>query len=164
MLSINAPKPTRGLDALSRFDPWRRLLLPMVFGLLEGGVYLGCVSSSGIEDGGFVCLFFSWASGSLRCVVPGGARMRETASRSWNKVLRASLFFTVVSSGGGIGSVSLCIGVLSSVLEVLLLLFVLAWICVSKLRGTWWREAEPDRQPNGCVHVPSITCVTEPPN
>ena len=53
---------------------------------------------------------------------------------------------------------SLCIGVLSSVLEVLLLLFVLAWICVSKLRGTWWREAEPDRRPNGCVHVPSITC------
>ena len=78
-------------------------MLPMVFGLLEGGVYLGCVSSSGVEDGGFFCLFFSWEGGSLRCVVPGGARMRETTSRSWNKVLRASLFFAVVSSGGGVG-------------------------------------------------------------
>jgi len=97
---------------VERFDPWRRLLLPMVFGVLEGGVYLGCVSSSGVEDGGFVCLFFSWAGGSLRCVVSGGARMRETASHSWNKVLRASLFFAVVRSGGGVGSMSLCIGVL----------------------------------------------------
>ena len=32
--------------------------------------------------------------------------MRESASRSWNKVLRASLFFAVVCSGGGVGSVS----------------------------------------------------------
>ena len=32
--------------------------------------------------------------------------MRESASRSWNKVLRASLFFVVVCSGGGVGSVS----------------------------------------------------------
>ena len=32
--------------------------------------------------------------------------MRESASRLWNKVLRASLFFAVVCSGGGIGSVS----------------------------------------------------------
>ena len=37
---------------------------------------------------------------------PGGARMRESASRSWNKVLRASLFFAVVCSGGGVGSMS----------------------------------------------------------
>ncbi|KAG2653806.1 hypothetical protein PVAP13_1NG409500 [Panicum virgatum] len=36
----------------------------------------------------------------------GGARMRESASRSWNKVLQASLFFVVVCSGGGVGSVS----------------------------------------------------------
>ena len=91
---------------VERFDPWRRLLLPMVFRLLEGGVYLGCVSSSGVEDGGFVCLFFSWEGGSLRCVVPGGARMRETTPRLWNKVLQASLFFVVVCSGGGVGSVS----------------------------------------------------------
>jgi len=32
--------------------------------------------------------------------------MRESASRSWNKVLRASLFFVVLCSGGGVGSVS----------------------------------------------------------
>ena len=33
--------------------------------------------------------------------------MRESASCSWNKVLRASLFFAVVRSDGGVGSVSL---------------------------------------------------------
>ena len=37
---------------------------------------------------------------------PGGARMRESVSRSWNKVPRASLFFAAVCSCGGVGSVS----------------------------------------------------------
>jgi len=32
--------------------------------------------------------------------------MRESVSRSWNKVHRASLFFAVVCSGSDVGSVS----------------------------------------------------------
>ena len=87
-------------------------MLPTAFGLLVCGVYLRCVTGGGVEDGGgeFVCFayFFSvFAGGNVWCGFPGGARMRETMSRSWNKVLQASLFFAVVSSGGGVASVSL---------------------------------------------------------
>jgi len=97
---------------VEKFNPWWRILLPTAFGLLVCGVYLCCVASGGVEDGGsrFVCFiyFFSvFAGGNVWCGFPGGARMRETTSRSWNKVLQASLFFAVVSSGGGVASVSL---------------------------------------------------------
>ena len=87
-------------------------LLPTAFGLSVCGVFLCCVAGGGVEDegGGFVCFacfFSSYAACSMWCGFPGDARMRETASRSWNKVLRASLFYAVVSSGGGVASVSL---------------------------------------------------------
>jgi len=84
-------------------------LLPAVFGLLVCAVFLCCVSADSVEDGGFrfVCFFSFCADASMRCGFPGGVRMRESASRSWNKVLRASLFFTVVCSDGGVGSGSL---------------------------------------------------------
>ena len=111
---------------VERSDPWRFLLLPTAFGLAEGGVFLGDVSGGGVEDGGLVCLFFSSASACLWFVFPGGARMRETTPRLWNKVLQASLFFVVVCSGGGVGSVSPCIGVtpLSSSFVGLLVAFL----------------------------------------
>ena len=101
-------------------------MLPTAFGLAKGGVYLGGLSGGGVEDGGLVGLFFSLAGGCLWSVFPGGAWMRETTSRSWNKVLRASLFFVIVCSGGGVGSVSPCIGVtpLSSSFVGLLVAFL----------------------------------------
>ena len=122
---------------VERSDPWRFLLLPTAFGLAEGGVYLGGVSGGGVEDGGLVCLFFSSAGAYLWSVFPGGARMRETTLRLWNKVLRASLFFVVVCSGGGVGSVSPCTGVhlLSSL--VLLLLFLMFLEAGLAAPGLW---------------------------
>lgn len=84
-------------------------MLPTVFGLLVCGVYLCCVVGGGVEDGGgcYVCFFSFCADGSMWFGFPGGAWLREPASRSWNKVLRASLFFADVHSGGGVGSMSL---------------------------------------------------------
>ena len=103
-------------------------MLPTVFGLLVCGVYLCCVVGGGVEDGGgcYVCFFSFCADGSMWFGFPGGAWLRESASRSWNKVLRASLFFAVVSSGGGVVSVSLgfsslCTEVFSSLTDVLVL-------------------------------------------
>ncbi|KAG2626899.1 hypothetical protein PVAP13_3KG484588 [Panicum virgatum] len=72
-----------------------------------------CVAGGGVEDGGFgfICFFphlLLSPPGRWQYEVwfPGGARMRESVSRSWNKVLRASLFFVVVCSGASVGSVS----------------------------------------------------------
>ena len=42
---------------------------------------------------------------------PNGARLGETASSLWNKVLRASLSFVGVCSGAGVGSARSCAGV-----------------------------------------------------
>jgi len=103
-------------------------LLPTVFGLLVCGVYLCCVVGGGVEDGGgcYVCFFSFCADDSMWFGFLGGAWLRESASRSWNKVLRASLFFVIVCSGGGVGSVSPCIGVtpLSSSFVGLLVAFL----------------------------------------
>jgi hypothetical protein len=72
--------------------------------------YLCCFTDGGVKVGGsgfvLVCCFFV-AGGSMRCGFPGVAWRREMASLLWNKVHQAVLFFAVVCSITGVGSVNL---------------------------------------------------------
>src|SRR6185369_12331866 len=48
---------------------------------------------------------------SLWGLIPDGARLGETVSSLWNKVLQTFLSFVGVCSGAGVGSASSCVGV-----------------------------------------------------
>jgi len=162
-------------------------LLPAVFGLLVCAVFLCCVSAGSVEDGvfQFVCFFSFCADASMRCGFPGGVRMRESASRSWNKVLRASLFFADVHSGGGVGSMSLglsgsqvsvealsssslCIGVLLG-RRLLAMFFSLLWrragrcllqpkLCAAVAGQVKARGRTSFKGPTADVHASRMSC------
>ena len=118
-----------------------------------------------IDPAWWLVSFLSFAKGREFCTspwdaFPSGFWRRESASLSWNKLLRASLFVVVVRSGIAVGSVSWCsgaslvffgvvFGVASSGFGVVL------WCSAKEVAGGRWAESG---EPTADTLSPRIFC------